>query len=158
MSEGIRVAQRASGLRVPATLTALSDIAAFVLALAGRARLDDSAAYRLRLAVDELATNVVTHGYGGAGTRDGSAGPAEEILVTGGFDADRLWVRVEDTAPPFDPRDGCRPPDTDVPPERRRVGGLGIHLALTSVDEYAYDRQGGRNVSTLTMRTGPVRP
>ncbi|MGW2701887.1 ATP-binding protein [Streptomyces sp. NPDC001340] len=167
MSEGTRLAQRAPGLRVPATLAALSDIAGFVMALARRGRLDKSAAYRLRLAVDELATNVVTHGYGVAGaptdtatspTSADASGPGGEILVTGGFDAERVWVRIEDTAPPFDPRDGCRAPTTDLPLERRRVGGLGVHLALTSVDEFAYDRLGDRNVSTLAIRTGPVRP
>ncbi|MFE9093931.1 ATP-binding protein [Streptomyces sp. NPDC007264] len=149
MSEGSRLAVRAPELRVPATLAALGDIAEYVVALARRARLADSAVYRLRLAVDELATNVVVHGYGGA---------AGEIVVGGGVGTGRVWVRIEDTAPPFDPRDGLLAPTPDVPLERRRVGGLGIHLALTSVDEFAYDRRGRRNISTLAIRTGLTCP
>ncbi|MFJ6938142.1 ATP-binding protein [Streptomyces sp. NPDC101132] len=142
MGDGVRLARRAAELEVPATLAALADIAAFVRDLARRAGLGKGAAYRLRLAVDELATNVVTHGYRGGDGR---------ITVRGRAGAGRVSVVIEDTAPPFDPVAGCLPPATGVPPERRRVGGLGIHLALTSVDEFSYVRSEGRNTSTLTV-------
>lgn len=144
MSDVIQLV-RAPELRVPARLDALDGIARYVRALADRARLGKDAAYRLRLAVDELATNVVTHGY-----RDGDG----EIVVLGGIGTDRVWVRIEDTAPPFDPRQGCRPPDDGLPPECRRVGGLGVHLALTSVDAFTYAHREGRNISTLTILFG----
>ncbi|GGK63303.1 hypothetical protein Sme01_05440 [Sphaerisporangium melleum] len=146
MSKLAQLAERAPELRVPARLGALDDIARYVLALAGRARLDGNTAYRLRLAVDEITTNVVMHGYRG--------GPGE-IVLRGGCDADRVWVRIEDGAPPFDPRDGRLDPAPDVPIEQRRVGGLGVHLALISVDEFSYAYLDGRNISMLAVRTGP---
>lgn len=136
---------RAPELRVPARLDALDGIARYVSALAGRAGLGKDAVYRLRLAVDELATNVVIHGYRGA---DG------QITVAGGIETDRVWVRIEDAAPPFDPRDGMRPPDDALPPESRRVGGLGVHLALTSVDLFTHAFREDRNISTLTILSG----
>ncbi|MGW1892864.1 ATP-binding protein [Streptomyces sp. NPDC002004] len=164
MDEVVQLTARAPELRVPAALGALNDIAGYVLALARRAGLPGPLAYRLRLAVDELATNVVTHGYGGGGcpgSGGSSGGPAAapgDIVVRGGFDADRVWVRIEDTAPAFDPRDGRLAPTPGVPLERRRIGGLGVHLALTSVDEFTYAYLDGRNISTLAVRTGPGRP
>ncbi|THA58893.1 ATP-binding protein [Streptomyces sp. A1136] len=134
---------------VPAKVGALGDIAAFVLRLAGRARLGKQATYRIRLAVDELATNVITHGYRGGGGR---------ITVRGHCGPGGVRIVIEDAAPAFDPVRGCLPPATGVPPERRRVGGLGIHLALTSVDEFSYARMDGRNVSTLTVKAEGTDP
>ena len=49
-------------LRVTATLEVLSSIGAFVMKAAENAGLDRRAAYRLRLAVDEMATNIIVHG------------------------------------------------------------------------------------------------
>ncbi len=47
----------------PGTLDALSPIRDYVKAAAEAAGLDHSAAYNLVLAVDEIATNVIVHGY-----------------------------------------------------------------------------------------------
>lgn len=142
MDEAVKTAGTSAELEVPATLGALGDIAALVLRLAGRAGLDKGAAYRIRLAVDELATNIVMHGYRGGDGR---------ITVRGRSGPGRVQISVEDSAPAFDPARGRLPPDPGTAPERRRIGGLGIHLALTSVDEFGYVRRDGRNISTLTV-------
>ncbi|MFJ8012377.1 ATP-binding protein [Streptomyces sp. NPDC096339] len=143
------LARESAVLEVPATVGALGEIASFVLRLAGRAGLDKGAAYRIRLAVDELATNIVMHGYrGGDGriTVRGRSGPGEVRIV------------IEDGAPAFDPVEGRLPPAPGVPPGERRIGGLGIHLALTSVDGFGYRRTDGRNISTLTVRAEGTDP
>ncbi|WP_372404655.1 ATP-binding protein [Streptomyces luteireticuli] len=130
-------------LRLPGTLTSLQAVARFALDLAALAGLPDEAAYRLRLAADELATNVVVHGYRG---REG------ELRLEGGVDPDTVWLRLEDDAPRFDPRDGHRPPQTDLPLEQRPIGGLGVHLALTALDDFSHGYADGRNSSTLVIR------
>ncbi|MFF4386752.1 ATP-binding protein [Streptomyces sp. NPDC001552] len=145
----VELARKSCVLEVPATVGALGEIASFVLRLAGAAGLDKGAAYRLRLAVDELATNVVMHGYRGGGGR---------ITVRGRSGPDGVQIVIEDTAPPFDPIEGRLPPAHGVPPEDRRIGGLGIHLALTSVDEFGYAHRDGRNISTLTVKAEGTDP
>ncbi|MGW6709588.1 ATP-binding protein [Streptomyces sp. NPDC054956] len=142
MDDVVETAVASAELEVPATLGALGDIAALVLRLARGAGLDKGSAYRIRLAVDELATNVVMHGYRGGDGR---------ITVRGRFGPGRVQISIEDRAPAFDPVGGRLPPDRESAPERRRIGGLGIHLALTSVDEFGYVRRDGRNISTLTV-------
>ncbi|MEU2828853.1 ATP-binding protein [Streptomyces lavendulae] len=132
-----------NALRLSAALTSLEDVARYVLDLAERAGLTEEASYRLRLATDELATNVVMHGY------HGSEG---ELRIEGGMDEDTVWIRLEDDAPAFDPAAHCLPPDITVPLAERAIGGLGIHLALTSVDEFTYTCTGARNRTTLVMR------
>ncbi|AKL65269.1 ATP-binding protein [Streptomyces goshikiensis] len=145
----VELARTPAALEVPATVGALGDIAAFVLRLAEGAALDKGAAYRIRLAVDELATNIVMHGYRGGDGR---------ITVRGRSGPGGVRITIEDTAPAFDPVEGCLPPVPGLPPERRRVGGLGIHLALTSVDEFSYTRRDGRNISTLTVKAEGTDP
>lgn len=142
MNDVVELARTSSVLEVPATVGALGDIASFVLRLAGRAGLDKGAAYRLRLAVDELATNIVMHGYRGGDGR---------ITVRGRSGPGGVQIAIEDAAPAFDPVEGRLPPAPGVPPQDRRIGGLGIHLALTSVDEFSYVHRDGRNISTLTV-------
>lgn len=129
-------------LRVPAVLDSLDRVAEFVLCLGDRAGLSGEARYRLRLAADELATNIVLHGYGAA---------PGHISLTGGVEPDRVWLRFEDSAPAFDPRQGMRPPDLSVPLAEREEGGLGVFLAFTAVDYFAYELVDGRNVSTLVI-------
>lgn len=145
----VELARKPCVLEVPATVGALGDIAAFVLRLAGRAGLGKRAMYRIRLAVDELATNIVMHGYRGGDGR---------ITVRGCSGPDGVRIVIEDTAPAFDPVAGRLPPAAGVPPQRRRVGGLGIHLALTSVDAYHYARRDSRNISTLTVKAEGTDP
>ncbi|MFD8635175.1 hypothetical protein ACFV17_23950, partial [Streptomyces sp. NPDC059656] len=65
---------------------------------------------------------------------------------------------IVDGPPAFDPCEGRLPPAPGVRPEERRIGGLGIHLALTSVDGFAYRRTDGRNISTLTVRAEGTDP
>ncbi|MET9884104.1 anti-sigma regulatory factor [Streptomyces sp. NPDC006430] len=145
----VELARTPAELEVPATTGALGDIASFVLRLAGRAGLDKRAAYRIRLAVDELATNIVMHGYRGGDGR---------ITVRGRSGPGRVQISLTDSAPAFDPVEGRLPPAPGTPPERRRIGGLGIHLALTSVDEFSYVRRDGRNISTLTVKAEGTEP
>jgi serine/threonine-protein kinase RsbW len=120
-----------------------AQVAEFVEALARQAGLTTSRAYWLRLATDELTMNIVQHGYRGrSGTVD----------LVGNVEADRVWVRIEDDAPPFDPSsyEPCR--RLAAPPETRQEGGYGLLLALGKLDEFRYDYDGGRNRNTLVMR------
>jgi serine/threonine-protein kinase RsbW len=130
-------------LRVPASLTGLQQITRFVLDLARSASLPDQVGYRLRLAADELTTNTVTHGYGEGGG---------EITVHGGVEPERVVVRLADQAVRFDPRTRLCPPDPAVPLKERPIGGLGIYLAVSSLDEFAYSYVHGWNILTLMVR------
>jgi len=128
---------------VPATLDSLGAIAEYVLAAAASAGLDKRAAYKLRLAVDEIVTNIIVHGYADAalqGALELSADIADGTLT----------VSIEDSGVAYDPRQ-APVPDTSLPLEERPIGGLGVYLAMKSVDEFHYERVGDRNRSTFKM-------
>lgn len=106
----VELASKPSVLDVPAKIGALGEIAAFVLRLAYRAGLGKQATYRIRLAVDELATNIVMHGYRGGGGR---------ITVRGHSGPGGVRIVLEDTAPPSTPSKAAWPPPSGYP----RTGG-----------------------------------
>jgi serine/threonine-protein kinase RsbW len=128
---------------VAATLDSLGAIAEFVMAAAASAGLDKRASYHLRLAVDETATNIIVHGYTEAGLQG-------ELELSADIDDRSLTVSIEDTGVTFDPRQAVAP-DTDLPLEQRPIGGLGVYLAVKSVDEFLYERIGDRNRTTFKM-------
>jgi len=131
-------------LVVPGTLESLGLIREHIRAAAAEAGLDKRRAYRLELAVDEIATNIANHGYR-------EAGQTGDIVVHTGTDGDALTITLEDTAPPFDPRRLRRPEQIDLPLTDRPIGGLGIFLALENVDEFRYEFVDGHNRNILVM-------
>jgi serine/threonine-protein kinase RsbW len=132
---------------VPATLDSLGGIAAYVMAAATAAGLDKHAAYRLRLAVDEVATNIIVHGYAEAGLQGA-------LELRAHIDARALTISIEDSGAAYDPRQ-TPAPETSTPLEHRPIGGLGVFLAIRSVDKFHYERVGGRNRTILKMHLTP---
>ena len=125
-------------LSLPGTLDALGPVGRYVMEAAAEAGIAKSGAYQLRLAVDEIVTNIIVHGYEEAG-RTGN------VDVRADIDDRALTVTVEDTAVPYDPRLAEAPTDLDKPLEERQIGGLGVYLAIKGVSEFRYENVGGRN-------------
>ncbi len=138
-------------LTVPGTLDALEPIAKYVIAAAAAAGIDRKAAYRLRLGVDEIATNIVTYGYQPAGL-DG------DIKVMASIDDQTLTIALEDTAPAFDPRQQVIPDEDELARslDERTAGGLGVLLAVEGVDEFAYEYVDGRNRNIFIVNRPPA--
>ena len=134
-----------ASLTVPSNLASLDNIREFVSAQAEEAGLDDRRIYRLCLAVDEIATNIILYGYGKASKQ------GEVHVVTAQSD-EGLEVVLEDSSPPFDPFSREAPDDLETPLEERDIGGLGIFLAGANVDEFRYEHVGGRNRNIFVMR------
>ena len=94
----------------------------------------------MRLVAEEMLTNVIKYAHVASGK------PVVELQLAISSQAVRMEFR--DTGPPFNPLD-IPPPDLSSPPERRGVGGLGLHLVKSLVDDAAYSRKGNTNVLVL---------
>jgi serine/threonine-protein kinase RsbW len=136
-------------LIVPGTLDSLSAIGHYVNEAALAAGLDKKTAYRLRLAVDEIATNIIVHGYE-------EAGLTGEVLVLSKLDDAALTITLEDTSAPFDPRNLVRPDHIDKPIEERPIGGLGIYLAIENVSKFDYEYANNRNRNIFIVNRPPA--
>ena len=60
-----------------------------------------------------------------------------------------LIFTLIDEGEPFDPTT-LEAPDTSLPAEERPIGGLGVFLLKQIMDEVRYERQGTRNILTMT--------
>jgi len=134
-------------LTVPGTLDSLAPIAEYVMAAATEAGLEKKAVYKLRLAVDEMASNIIIHGYE-------EAGLTGEIDLTARLTEEQLIVVLEDTAVAYDPTTHHLPTEEDLARSliQRPHGGLGIFLVLDGVDDFSYERVGDRNRNTFVMK------
>ena len=103
-------------------------------------RLPDSARFPFELALEEIFINVVMHGSHG---RDDVWAD-----VTLRYEHHHAEMVLRDNGNPFDPL-AAPPPDLDAAMEDRPVGGLGIHLIRTLMDEVTYRSVDGCNVLTL---------
>lgn len=130
---------------LPGTLDALGPLGDFIRAAAADSGFARDAAARLHLAVDEVATNAIIHGYAVHGLQG-------QLHLSAETDDGALRIHLEDTAPPYDPTRRAAPNDLGLPLEQRRIGGLGIYLARRSVDEFLYERRGDRNRVTFVLR------
>lgn len=130
-------------------LTELGRLAAELESFAGKHGLPDATLLALNLALEELVTNTISYGFPGGG--------AQTIDVALSFDGESVRVRIEDTGAAFNPLES-EAPDLEAPIADRPVGGLGIHLVRSVMDEVHYERAGGRNVVSLTKHVNGGSP
>lgn len=130
-------------LRIAADAENQAQIRTFVREAAASLGADSQSVCSLELAVDEAVCNVITHGY------QGQAGMIDLDVAR---DGDVVVIRLRDTAPLFDPT-RVPAPDLSVPPQERRLGGMGVYLIRQSVDEMLYrTTPEGGNELTLKKR------
>ena len=131
----------------PARLDALSEV------LAGiddyRNSIDSDTLNRVRVAVEELFTNSIQHGY----PEDGDF----KVWIGMHCDSGRMRVLYEDSAAAFDPFAGLEGAidRLDVPLEQRSTGSLGCLLIRQLADSASYSRYEGRNRIELVFSTRP---
>ena len=134
-------------LTVPGNIDSLEKITAYVLTVAKNADLTHKETYRLRLAVDEIATNIVLHGYE-------KAGISGRLTIQAFIKINKIIIQLDDCGHPFNPsHNQCQEKLEITPDQWPREGGLGIFLALSSIDHFYYQRIKSMNRSTLIIYT-----
>ena len=111
----------------------------FVEQVARRARLSDYETPRLRVAVEEAVTNVISYAH------------ATTIVLTSEVRDAVLRLTVTDDGQPFDPTTAPMA-DTSIPADQREEGGLGILFIRRMSDALEYRREDGRNILTIKKK------
>ena len=96
---------------------------------------------RLKVAVEEIFTNICSYAYG---DRIG------EIVLRVKTEQDPAAVIFvfEDYGMPFDPL-AREDPNIHLPARERKIGGLGIYLTKLIMDDIVYEYRDGKNILTL---------
>ena len=121
----------------PATAEVVEVLDAFCAA----EQVPDEVAWRLRVALDEIVANIVTHG------RPSSQHPGRGMDLWFRAEPGAVEITVADDGPAFNPL--LQPePDVTSPLRARQPGGLGITLVKSLMDRVDYEWT-DRNVLTI---------
>lgn len=114
----------------------LARVQAMLEELVAEALLPAALLMPLNLVLEEALTNVMFYAF--------EAGTNGEISLELTVNSTRVEVLIVDGGRPFDPT--LRPdPDTSLPVDERPIGGLGIFLIRTIMDEVGYERVNDTN-------------
>ena len=110
-------------------LSSLDEIFKFINEFSAKTDVDESVVFTINLVVEELFTNMVKY----------ASENTNEILLELKKNEDDLIIHLTDfDVDPFDISKTAEV-DTQQSLEKRRVGGLGIHLVKQMIDKIEYD-------------------
>lgn len=131
---------RASVLAQP---DAISNLTGTMLEFLKEQGVESRTAHHVALIVEELLTNVGTHG----------GCPDRPARVTLRVEPSQVSGEVVDSGDPFDPRTGPEP-DLDIAAADRQAGGLGLFLVRNFASALEYVQRNGENYTTFTVPRG----
>lgn len=122
-------------LRIPSQTDNLELIREFVTKVAGKVGFGQDDVGKIELACDEACTNVIKHAY-----KSKNSKKSLDVLIK--VDFNKLTLVVTDHGKGFDPN-SIKMPDMKQYLAELKVGGLGIYLIRTLMDEVDYDIKPG---------------
>lgn len=126
---------------IPAMERAMDDADAFMEQHVVSPRL----AYGVRLAMEELISNVIKYAYADDGLH------AVAVRLDLGSPA---RLTIEDEGRPFNPIEEAPAPVLDGPVEDRPIGGLGLHMLRQMGMALDYRRENNRNMLSVVFPPG----
>jgi len=134
-----------SEIVVTASVEEIPKMTAFIDEVMFLAGFNSETNLEVQLAVEEICINIIQHGYHGA---EGT------ILLATDSSVDYLMITIEDNAPKFDPT-MYPAPNLGDNLDRRPIGGLGIHLVRSLIDEMRYEFRDEKNKLILIKNRRP---
>jgi anti-sigma regulatory factor (Ser/Thr protein kinase) len=126
---------------LPDSPTALNELMFQFLDFADQTEIPRRVRREMHIVFDELVSNIIRHGY--------DDGDSYDIVVDVQYDGDELVTQITDDARPFNLLELAAP---EKDPSKRGIGGLGVFIVRELMDEVEYQREGDRNIVTMTRR------
>ena len=114
-------------LRLEATREELPRMQAVLEAFAREEGWPSRLEFQIKLVIEEVVMNILSHGYEEGGDHD--------ILIELASDGEKIGIEIVDDGRPYDPLTEAPAPDTEAPLADRPVGGLGVYLVCALMDE-----------------------
>jgi len=131
-------------LRLEATREELPRMQAALEAFAREEGWPSRLEFQIKLVIEEVVVNILSHGYEEGGDHD--------ILIELASDGEKIGIEIVDDGRPYDPLTEAPAPDTEAPLADRPVGGLGVYLVCALMDEASYRREDNLNRLALTKQ------
>jgi len=130
-------------LIVPAKIDRLYEVQAFIEGLMEEAGFSMRMTGKISLVIEEIFVNIACHAY--------SPGEGDAVIrFTIGSDRS-VELEFEDSGKPYDPLEN-ESPDIGLSAEQREIGGLGIFLYRSLMDDAEYRYENGKNILTLRKK------
>lgn len=133
-----------SRISINAVIQEIERACLFVSEVARGAGMDDEAVYRCYLAVEEVCTNIIEHGYR-------YKGDGHQIEVVCRRSQHWFTIIIMDDAQPFNPLT-LADPDPSAPLSERPFGGWGIYFVKKYMDRVDYCYRQKRNHLIISKR------
>lgn len=130
-------------MAITTTRDELERIAAAIEELGQQDDWPDDLVFRVNLVLEELILNIMDYG---------AEGGDPDIALEIESESDSITIDLSDSGRPFDPLTEAPEPDLTGAVEERRVGGLGVHLTKTLMDDVRYSHEDGRNRLNIVTR------
>jgi len=139
----IRNKNRTGELRVKSKTENLSEIRDFISGSARNAGIPEVTVENIILAVDEACTNIIKHAY--------KLSPEGEIIIKIDYDEEKFTVMIIDYGKSFEP-ERVPLPDLQKYYREHRVGGLGMYLMKSLMDDVTYTSIPGKYNQVLLSK------
>ena len=105
---------------------------------------------QILVSVEEVFVNVANYAYE---PEEEKAARYCKVELESGMEEHAGWVRIviSDGGKPFDPLKRDKP-DISLSADEREIGGLGIHMVRTIMDEISYEYKDSQNILTMVKR------
>lgn len=123
------IKNKSNQLTVKSRTENLSEIRDFIKQIAEQAGMVQDQADKVMLAVDEACTNIIKHAYRSI--------PDGEIHISISYSDKKFVVKIKDYGTSFE-ANSIPEPDLQKYYREKRVGGLGMYLMKTLMDEVKY--------------------
>lgn len=127
-------------LHIKNELGQLTLVAAFIEHEVERAGISKECSLQIRLALEEVVTNVILYAY--------PAQHGQDLSIDVTYQNRKLQITIIDSGIPFNPLKK-EDPDLTLPIEKRPIGGLGIFIVKQLMSEVHYSRTEGKNILTM---------
>ncbi|MFC1566595.1 ATP-binding protein [bacterium] len=125
-------------------LSQISVLASTVESFFSKNNIIDDIILDINLALEELVVNIISYAFD----------DQHKHLIYVSLrihEAKYIEIIIKDAGKEFNPLD-IQAPDLDALLEDRGIGGCGIHLVRTLMDEVEYKREDGNNISTIRKK------
>ena len=127
-------------LQIENNISELNRLNALLEQLAKEWKIPKEISFQINLALEEMVTNIINYVY-----EDKSS---HTITLSFILHGSVIIIQIEDGGRAFNPLTAPEP-DTTEPAEKRKIGGLGIHLVKKLMDTVTYARKNDKNILTI---------